>query len=96
MINNRARNAFETFIIKNVSGHMPIFIYKNTFFVCKVMRSKWEINVYNTQKKKNILNVKNSTNHGFIMDNGYELNWLLRSGLVLKINKDSKIQRSNS
>ena len=60
------------------------------------MRSKWEVNVYNTHTKKNIVNIKNSANHGFTMDNGYELNWLLRSGLVLKINKDSKIWRSNS
>ena len=47
------------------------------------------------KRKKKTLNIKNSTNHGFTMDNGYELNLLLRSGLVLKINKDSKIRRSN-
>ena len=63
------------------------------------MRSKWEVNVFNTQNnnnKKKHIKYKNSTNHGFTMDNGYELNWLLRSGFVLKINKDSKIRRSNS
>ena len=48
------------------------------------------------EEKKYILNIKKSTNHGFTMDNGFELNWLLRSGLVLKINKDSKIRRANS
>ena len=50
------------------------------------------------KRKKNIYikYKKKSTNHGFTMDNGYELNWLLRSGLVLKINKDYKIRRSNS
>ena len=48
------------------------------------------------KEEKNILNIKKYTNHGFTMDNWYEVNWLLRSGLVLKINKDSKILRSNS
>ena len=48
------------------------------------------------KRKKNIFNIKKSTNHDFIMDNGYELSGLLRSGLVLKISKDSKIRRSNS
>ena len=46
--------------------------------------------------KEKHIKYKNSTNHGFTMDNGYELDWLSRSGLVLKINKDSKIRRPNS
>ena len=67
------------------------YIYIYWIYKLEVQRGK--------KKEKNIyiLNIKKkTTNHRFTMDNGYELNWLLRSGLVLKINKDSKIRRSNS
>ena len=30
--------------------------------------------MFTTHKRKKTLNIKNSTNHGFTMDNGYKLN----------------------